>query len=538
MHSVARPILVPLPGKNPSQTGFFTSVKAKFTLSDDQKERIEEEFTFYGEVLSEVFNLGSHFYSAYRAGVSFPSKVNNTIKLIEQAFEKFLLDHPNVDQAIKGCQVFSVVSIPGALYRSGNGVRDFCKGDLSKRIDSVLDILYEVGTIGTSVSEVALGLQAIGKITEKSIWWATPLGIISTGLCITKPFKTGYQWWQNRQFLIHFSRNSGLDKQGDYAIQDFENAITFLKTKNDEFLETHCGEDGTKLTTRIEKISQVAKQKLSTGNLQEAKEARKQLKDTMEDLRKRISSENRSLRVSLVSNIVEFAGYCLFFVSPLAPVGEGLVTASSVIEDGDKWYQDRLFLHEFKIISGMGKKNQPSINDLEKAIEFIKAKDDASLKKHFNVKAEKLKQAAHKVSTLAKAKLASGNLVKIKEGEKELKDFVELLKRRVENGQLSQQLSVLSGSVSIVGLGVLFAPPVVPLGYGLLIAGSGIAIGKHIFTKIIESRFEKNIEILAEKDKPAKPQETFASVVDELKKTKSKSISSKRRRRVFNQVAV
>lgn len=179
------------------------------------------------------------------------------------------------------------------------------------------------------------------------------------------------------------------------------------------------------------------------------------------------------------------------------------LSVSSIILTIRSLWQTCHFRNELIATPGMTKSETNDLKDYVQTLEYLKAKDDAFLKKHFKVDGGKLKEQLDRIDKEAQKVLKSGDDVAIKETGQKLQKTMAALRGRVSDKIVSNSLSLVSSNVSLVALGILLTqPPLAPIGYSILAVSSAMSVGAFIFEEVRKRRFETEIGL--REPKPAK----------------------------------
>lgn len=137
-----------------------------------------------------------------------------------------------------------------------------------------------------------------------------------------------------------------------------------------------------------------------------------------------------------------------------------------------------------------------TLEDFSNARQLIetKSQEKSFVGKHFKTSADKLNSRLAAIETEAQAMLTSEDPTTVLEGKKKLQTTMQALSKRMTIKKWSNALSLLSGSIGFIALGILFTP-FVPAGFALLALSGVLSLVNFFADKAVTSRFEKEIGI-------------------------------------------
>jgi hypothetical protein len=156
------------------------------------------------------------------------------------------------------------------------------------------------------------------------------------------------------------------------------------------------------------------------------------------------------------------------FVATLFSVA---LSAASLISAAKGWSESREFLKE-------AQEKFESI-DFQTGIQSIL--DMKGVKKHFQMNREALKEKIYGV-------LGPNPDKKI------TKKVVQSLKNRVESKIISHQLSILAGTINLIGAAVFLFTPLAKLGYSIMAVAGMISVCKYFYNKYATNTFENEMK--------------------------------------------
>lgn len=129
-----------------------------------------------------------------------------------------------------------------------------------------------------------------------------------------------------------------------------------------------------------------------------------------------------------------------------------------------------------------------------KVISEAQSEEKSLIGKHFKTDADKLLSRLLAIETEASKMLVSGNPSEVIAGKRKLQMAMQALSGRMTAKEWSNGLSLLAGTVGIVGFGVLFSP-CPPAGFALLAISSVMSIGNYFLDRYLTANFEKDLAI-------------------------------------------
>jgi hypothetical protein len=282
--------------------------------------------------------------------LSIPNNVVSGVRNITKCRIKYLGIVGNNN--FLGCtQVFAVIRLPLAIYNIKNAVADFFKKNRSEKVDAVLNVTSEVGSVGDVTATFVSGLQTIGIVAGKALSWITTVGIVSTVLEVAGMIFNIKGISENRIVSNKFTEKANLEKTADdYTLEDYEEGLKFLeeqRIENSNFINKHFGMEENTLAERLVDIEFESKKKLSSENPEEVKEGKQMLFSTMKSLRDHIITKDVSHALSLLAGTVSVVGFALLFVPPVIVVGFALAAFGAAISL-TKFVYDKVQRHRFE----------------------------------------------------------------------------------------------------------------------------------------------------------------------------------------------
>lgn len=158
--------------------------------------------------------------------------------------------------------------------------------------------------------------------------------------------------------------------------------------------------------------------------------------------------------------------------------------------------------HRFSVLfhkeSGLSKSlREYSLEDYTKIRQLIVERHEQEksfVGKHFDTDGGKLVERLLAIETAAKAALSSGISKEVLRGKHMLKATMQKLANKMTDKKWSHSVSLLAGTVSYIGFGVLFSP-LAPIGYGMLATSGVISLTNFFMDKFNGWRFEKLLGI-------------------------------------------
>ena len=139
--------------------------------------------------------------------------------------------------------------------------------------------------------------QTPDKLPKSAVAWAGPVGLVCAGLQTAGLIGVGRALYLSNKFQKELVAEAGLNKVGEYTLGEFEKGVAFLNSKSDAILKKHFRFDGSKVKDAIARIGNDARAKMASGDPEQVREGQKQLKDTMEVLKNRISQKENVQQV-------------------------------------------------------------------------------------------------------------------------------------------------------------------------------------------------------------------------------------------------
>lgn len=189
----------------------------------------------------------------------------------------------------------------------------------------------------------------------------------------------------------------------------------------------------------------------------------------------------------------------LYWVSPLFIVGVGLQIAG-ILALSKSLVETHLFSRKFSKVVDLTKKGSDySVADFTLGLEMVQnrsRKEKSFVLKHFGVDSKKLLGPLYKIKKLAENSFFHSS-AKVGESEDKMKAAMELLSKRLTATKWSKALTILIGTVTLIGVGVLLFTPAAPVGFALLAIGSVAAIRYYFAVKAQTAQFEEELRKIA-----------------------------------------
>lgn len=309
---------------------------------------------------------------AYRAGtqiinestVGLTDKILSTIRSVASLGEQIFRDSSFVAKSIQSTRLFVIAGIPFSFYNLYVGAKDLALGTKNEKVDAGLMMTSEVASLGDCTATFASGLEIIGAIGEASVWIG-PLSAASAGLSIAAIIAQAKGWAESHHFLKDFLGKHGMDRTSDFEYKDYEKAIKFLQSKNNNTLNKHFKVNGKKLRGKIDEVWSKNKEKIASSNPEESKQAKSKLSTALKLLKNRIKVKNWTHAFSIAASIICLVAIAALLCSPFAPaglallpVGWALLALSGSMGIG-KFAFERAMTHRFKKAFGMFSNQQP-----------------------------------------------------------------------------------------------------------------------------------------------------------------------------------
>lgn len=114
--------------------------------------------------------------------------------------------------------------------------------------------------------------------------------------------------------------------------------------------------------------------------------------------------------------------------------------------------------------------------------------------KHLKTDSTKLNERLLQIESKAQEMIDSDNPQRVREGKQKLQTMMQSLSQRMTSKKWSNALTILSGIVGLVGLGVLFSP-CPPAGFILLAISGVLSMVNFFYEKTRTARLEKSLGI-------------------------------------------
>lgn len=161
-------------------------------------------------------------------------------------------------------------------------------------------------------------------------------------------------------------------------------------------------------------------------------------------------------------------------------IASGCLATATIALNARRLYQNQQLLKE---MNAQGSDDQ--------VLTLLTSKDEYFLNKNFNVEGGKLKTTLQEIQTLAQNKLSGGDA---HASQGVLQQTVRSLKERISTKNWSHALSILSSTVTLIGMSILLFTPLSPVAYSLMAAAALVSVIKFLYERRALKHFATTLE--------------------------------------------
>jgi hypothetical protein len=200
-------------------------------------------------------------------------------------------------------------------------------------IDTALNIIGTLGTLGDYTSTFAEGLAAVKVVAIEAVKWSTPLLLVSLGLEAIGMVYNIKACVEGHFFAMSLKKEAGLRKSlQEYTPEDYQKGLALIKqesahTRN--FVGKQFGVDDAKLMERLDAVGKEGEANWQSTDPEKKAAAQKLMYATMTSLRERVISTKLSHALSVVATTIGILAVLSLF-TPAAPAGYLVLAGVSV----------------------------------------------------------------------------------------------------------------------------------------------------------------------------------------------------------------
>lgn len=259
---------------------------------------------------------------------------------------------------LESFKIVLLLSVPISIKSIGESVLSIKGSNNSEKVDAVLNIVSEVGTIADVIATSAEGFIPLGLATVKIAVWATPLFLVALGLEMAGLVLTTKNLIETHRFSKTFEKSADLTRKvEEYSVKHFASGVASIvegTRKGRTFVTKHFGVASENLHARLEKIQKKATEVFASTDEVRKEKYRHKMKRTMELLDKRMTTMKWSRAATITLVVLAVIGVAVLMLTPAAPVGFailGVAAALSITHYLTMRSLDGKFEREMKLVN-------------------------------------------------------------------------------------------------------------------------------------------------------------------------------------------
>lgn len=342
-------------------TGFnyeFPSIEKKEIKYDSLFER---KVTDTASSQEEVKDIKQRKWSSilYSRAAYYGSKFFKVVRSVaDAAYQTFSSSYEmlSTSNSLQITKMFELILLPFIAANLVKNVSQVIKGDRDTKIDSAISMVDEVGTLGGSMTTLAMGLATIGIISAKIFEWAAPLYLISSIFSGATMFQSMRSSSRINELEKDIKKNT-LNEADDAetTMRCYEAAMKVIKDKKrmDHAFTKYvfnCGPN--KLVNRMIEIRDVAAKKMLSLDDDEVREGKAMLTKTLKCMTRKIHAVGTSSKLSSVVSVVSVIGAVALFTVPIHPISYAIIGLGALLNMSNLIYYkiaDYQFTHEMNM---------------------------------------------------------------------------------------------------------------------------------------------------------------------------------------------